>query len=283
MLARLLSYKEPLLLSAGAIWGANTLGFAITAATHTHKLTDLTGTGAFVLSVCTTYGALRFQHKMLTPDKVLPLRPLLLTFAVSVWGIRLGSFLFHRILNSPEDNRLTEFFPKKGELPIKLAGFWNIQACWAFFSLLPVTMAHRMPPPKGWPSALGRAATVAGWSLFAAGLACEAVADYQKSQFKARPGNSGAFCNEGIWYYSRHPNYFGELALWWGLWLVAAPQVPRWTIVSPLWVSLLLLGISGIPIMEAKYDKKFVDGHPLRDAYREYKSTTSLLVPLPKF
>ncbi len=140
------------------------------------------------MSVCTTYGALRFQHKMLTTDKVLPLRPLLLTVAVSVWGIRLGSFLFNRILNSPEDNRLTEFFPKKGELPIKLAGFWNIQACWAFFSLLPVTMAHRMPPPKGWPSALGRAATVAGWSLFAAGLACEAVADYQKSQFKARPG-----------------------------------------------------------------------------------------------
>ena len=103
------------------------------------------------------------------------------------------------------------------------------------------------------------------------------------SRTHVHTGNSGAFCNEGMWYYSRHPNYFGELTLWWGLWLVAAPHVPRWTVVSPLWVSLLLLGISGIPIMEAKYDKKFVDGHPLRDAYREYKLTTSLLVPLPKF
>jgi steroid 5-alpha reductase family enzyme len=141
MLARVMTCKNPLLISAGVIWGANMLGFTATALTHSHKLTDLTGTGAFVLSVWATFGALRHQNGLIAPGKPLPLRPLLLAGAVSLWGMRLGGFLFSRILNSPEDNRLSEFFPKQGELPIKLAGFWNVQACWAFFTLLPVTMA----------------------------------------------------------------------------------------------------------------------------------------------
>lgn len=282
MISLLFANRHPLLLSAGVIWGANTLGFTATALTHTHKLTDVTGTGAFVLSVCTTFAALRYQNALASPGKALPLRPLLLTVAVSFWGVRLGSFLFQRILQSPTDSRLSEFFPSPGELPIRLAGFWNIQACWAFFSLLPVTMAHRMPAARGSPGA-ARASAYVGWSLFLAGFACEVLADFQKSQFKARPGNRDAFCDDGIWYYSRHPNYFGEMTLWWGLWLVAAPYVPRWTVVSPLWVSLLLLGISGVPIMENKYDAKFVGNHPLREAYAKYKQSTSILVPLPKY
>lgn len=282
MIARLLAGRHPLLLSAGVIWGTNAIGFTVTALTHTHKLTDVTGTGAFVLSAWTTYAALRYQHATVSLGKPLPLRPLLLAAAVSFWGARLGGFLFHRIMTSPKDTRLSEFFPGPGELPIRLAGFWNIQASWAFFTLLPVTMAHRIPVFKG----SGRAArgfAYAGWSLFVLGFACEVLADYQKSQFKARPGNSDAFCNDGIWQYSRHPNYFGELTLWWGIWMVAAPYVPKWTIVSPLWVSLLLLGISGIPIMEKKYDSKFVGDHPLREAYAKYKASTSILVPMPKF
>lgn len=284
MLARLFASRHPLLLSAGAIWGANTLGFTITALTHSHKLTDVTGTGAFVLSTWTTFAAMRYQNALLTPEKALPLRPLLLTVAVSCWGVRLGSFLLQRIMQSPTDSRLSEFFPKEGELPIRLAGFWNVQACWAFFSLLPVTMAHRIPAVKGSPSGpVGRASAYVGWSLFLVGFACEVLADYQKSQFKARPGNRDAFCDEGIWYYSRHPNYFGELTLWWGLWMVAAPYVPKWTLISPLWVSLLLLGISGVPIMEKKYDSKFVGDHPMREAYAKYKQSTSIVVPLPKF
>jgi len=111
----------------------------------------------------------------------------------------------------PADSRLSKFFPKPGELPIQLAGFWNLQACWAFFSLLPITMAHKMPAAKTVGSgALARAAGPLGATLFVCGLACEALADHQKSNFKARPGNAEAFCNEGIWNYSRHPNYFGE-------------------------------------------------------------------------
>jgi steroid 5-alpha reductase family enzyme len=280
MFARLLAGRHPLVLSAGVIWGANALGFTATALTHTHKLTDLTGTGAFVLSAWTTFAAMR--HTAVSLGKPLQLRPLLLTVAVSFWGFRLGGFLFHRIVNSPKDSRLSEFFPGPGELPIRLAGFWNIQASWAFFTLLPVTMAHRMPTVKVSGGA-ARGMTYVGWSLFALGFACEVLADHQKSQFKARPGNSEAFCDEGIWQFSRHPNYFGELTLWWGLWMVAAPYVPRWTIVSPLWVSLLILGISGVPIMENKYDSKFAGDHPLRERYAKYKASTSLLVPLPKF
>jgi len=214
----------------------------------------------------------------------MPLRPLLLAVAVSFWGARLGSFLFSRIMQSPTDSRLSKFFPKPGELPIQLAGFWNLQACWAFFSLLPITMAHKMPAAKAVGSgALARAAGPLGWTLFVCGLACEALADHQKSNFKARPGNAEAFCNEGIWNYSRHPNYFGEVALWWGIWMVAAPYVPKWCAVSPLWVTLLLVGVSGIPIMEKKYNDKFVGDHPLTAAYAQYKASTSILVPLPKF
>ena len=264
---------------------ANALGFTATYLTGTHKLTDLTGTDAFVLSVWTTYGALRYQHALVSPGKPQPFRPLLLALAVTFWGVRLGSFLFARIQNSPEDPRLREFFPKPGELPIRLAGFWNVQACWAFFSLLPITMAHRVPGvssarvAKGFARGLG----YAGWALFLGGLACEVTADLQKSAFKARPGNRDAFCDEGLWKFSRHPNYFGEVSLWWGLFMVAAPHVPRWCVVSPLFVSLLLLGVSGVPIMEKKYDDKFTGRHPLSDAYAKYKRETSILVPLPKF
>ena len=268
---------------AGVIWGANALGFTITALTHTHKITDLTGTGAFVLSVWSTYGLLRYQNGLVSPHKPLPSRPLLLTLAVSVWGARLGGFLFNRILQSPEDSRLSEFFPKvPGQVPIKLAFFWHLQACWAFFSLLPVTMAHRLPVGRAASGWSGRAGYV-GWVLFAVGLLCETIADHQKSVFKSRPGNSGAFCDEGLWAHSRHPNYFGELTLWWGLWLVAAAHVPKWCVVSPLWVTSLLVGISGVPIMEKKYDEKFSGRHPLRDAYARYKKETSILVPLPRF
>jgi steroid 5-alpha reductase family enzyme len=107
---------------------------------------------------------------------------MILAAAVGLWGVRLGGFLFQRILNSPEDKRLSEFFPKQGELPVRLFGFWMLQATWAFVSLLPVTMAMRVPPPL--------AANLVGPSGllclggFAAGFLCEAVADPQKSAFK---------------------------------------------------------------------------------------------------
>ena len=73
------------------------------------------------------------------------------------------------------------------------------------------------------------------------------------------------------------------VALWWGIWMAAAPYVPKWCAVSPLWVTLLLVGVSGIPIMEKKYNEKFVGDHPLTAAYAQYKASTSILVPLPKF
>ncbi|KAJ1487417.1 hypothetical protein T484DRAFT_1941279 [Baffinella frigidus] len=275
LFAKLMAVKNPLVTSALVCYGVNAAGFSVTAATHTHMLTDLTGTGAFVLSAAATYAAFASQHAAQLPGKPMPLRPLILAAAVSLWGMRLGGFLFNRILNSPEDKRLTEFFPKKGELPIRLLGFWTIQASWAYVSLLPVTMAMTVPPLRT-AAALGPAGMVA-LAGFSVGFLCESIADHQKSVFKALPGKKNRPCTVGLWHYSRHPNYFGEMLVWWSLWGLSA--APMWTVASPLFVTFLLTQVSGIPLLEKKYDKVYATDKE----YQEYKSTTSLLIPLPKF
>jgi steroid 5-alpha reductase family enzyme len=108
----------------------------------------------------------------------------------------------------------------------------------------------------------------------------EAVADTQKSAFRAKAENGGRFVSTGLWHYSRHPNYFGEILLWWGVFLYAVPFLDGAAfavVIGPIFITLLLLFVSGIPLLERSADEKYGDD----PAYRDYKRRTSILVPLP--
>lgn len=127
--------------------------------------------------------------------------------------------------------------------------------------------------PSGW--------DYAGFSLFLIGFLCETVADFQKFSFKENPANRGQWCQAGLWRYSRHPNYFGEICLWWGLFLVGISvyrDVEFVSILSPLFTMAILLFLSGLPLLEQSADKKY----GARADYREYKHRVSPLIPLPQ-
>lgn len=127
--------------------------------------------------------------------------------------------------------------------------------------------------PLGWPTALGLAVWVCGFSI-------EVVADRQKSRFRDSPGNATACITSGLWAWSRHPNYFGEILLWCGVAIVAAPVLSGWqwvTLISPVFVALLLTQASGIPMLEKSADDRWGT-----DAdYQAYKARTPILMLRP--
>ena len=149
---------------------------------------------------------------------------------------------------------------------------WTLQGLWVFLTLscalAAITSIERAP--------LGPLAAI-GTVLWLAGFAIEVVADRQKRAFREQAG-SGQFINTGLWARSRHPNYFGEILLWCGVALLALPALGGWqfaTLISPLFVYVLLTRVSGIPLLEKKSDKKW-GGQP---EYEAYKASTPVLVP----
>ncbi|XP_047265968.1 uncharacterized protein LOC107861920 isoform X4 [Capsicum annuum] len=174
-------------------------------------------------------------------------RQVVLSLFVVIWGLRLGLFLLMRILQWGEDRR---FDDKRDNLG-KLAIFWILQA-----------------------------QDIIGWIMWIIGILVEITADQQKLAFKNSPENRGKWCSVGLWKYSRHPNYFGEILLWWGFFLASTPVLEgaEWLVMfGPVFITLLLLFVSGIPLLEASADKKF--GNVA--AYRSYKRKTSPLILLP--
>jgi steroid 5-alpha reductase family enzyme len=195
----------------------------------------------------------------------------LLGVLVVVWAARLGSFLFRRIMSDGRDRRFDEI--KKSFVRFFVA--WTIQGVWVSFTvgaaLAAITSARRIPlGPVAW----------SGLALWIIGFGIEAVADQQKSRFRSRPENAGRFISSGLWAWSRHPNYFGEIVLWIGVAVLALPALQGWqyiTLLSPVFVTLLLTKVSGIPLLEERADAKW-GGDP---DYEAYKATTPVLVPRP--
>jgi len=196
-------------------------------------------------------------------------RSILLALLVVVWAARLGSFLFTRILADRSDRRFDEI--KTSFVRFLVA--WTLQGVWVCFTmgaaLAAMTATRRVP--------LGVLAWL-GLALWLLGFAIEAVADAQKRRFRRKPENAGRFIASGLWARSRHPNYFGEIVLWVGIALIALPVLEGWqhlTLLSPVFVSLLLTKGSGIPLLEARADARW-GGDP---AYEAYKASTPVLVP----
>lgn len=249
-----------LALTAIVTVGYQMVFFLITALLRFDKLTDFAGsTNFFILGIVTLYfkGTCHF-------------RQVVLTAFVVVWSLRLGLFLLMRILQWGEDRR----FDKIRNSLSKLAVFWLFQAAWVWTVSLPVTIVNASDIN---PSI--KAQDIIGWTMWFLGFCIEAAADQQKLLFKSSPGNRGKWCNVGLWRYSRHPNYFGEMLLWWGIFVASTPVLSgaEWLVISgPVFLSWLLLFVSGIPLLEKSADKRFSGA----EEYRLYKKTTSPLVPL---
>jgi steroid 5-alpha reductase family enzyme len=193
---------------------------------------------------------------------------LVASLLVLVWAVRLGAYLFRRILRMKVDHR----FDGMRDNPLRFARFWLLQAITVAVVMLPVSyLLGREEPPGAGPW------MAAGAAVWLVGLVIEAVADAQKSAFKARHP-TGGFVSSGLWRYSRHPNYFGELLVWWGLFLYAVPFLSGAAfavVAGPVFITLLLLFVSGIPLLERSAEARY------GDEYREYQRRTSVLVPLP--
>ena len=190
---------------------------------------------------------------------------------VAVWAGRLGSFLFRRVRRDGRDGRFDEIKTN----PLRFFMAWSIQALWVLFTaacaLAIITASDR--EELGWVGSLG----IAVWVI---GFAIEVTADQQKSAFKRDPANEGRFITSGLWSWSRHPNYFGEITLWVGMAVLALPVLSGWRwvmLVSPVFVIVLLTRISGIPLLEARGRKRWGDDPD----YQAYVERTSVLVPLP--
>jgi len=239
----------------------NWLAFIPAWLNHTEKFFDLMGGVTFI-----TVAALAVA---LSPAR--SGRSWLLLAMVVVWALRLSLFLYRRIHAAGEDARFREI---KVSFPRFLLT-WTLQGVWASISLagaLAATTAGAGVPVGGWAGA--------GFIVWAFGFVFEVIADGQKSRFKANPANAGKFINTGLWSWSRHPNYFGEIVLWIGVAMVALPTLAGWrwvALISPVFIAVLLMRVSGVPMLEARADEKW-GGQP---DYEAYKAGTPVLIPGP--
>ena len=181
---------------------------------------------------------------------------LLLVLMVIIWAIRLGLFLFIRIHHQKKDDR----FDNMRNSFVKFLGFWLLQGITVWIVLLSVILFENKFFFIGIP-------------IWLAGLIIESIADQQKYKFKKDERNKGKFIQTGLWNYSRHPNYFGEILCWIGIYVFAG--VWLWGIISPLYVILLLSFVSGIPLLE----KKARGLWGKNKEYLRYKKETPILIP----
>jgi steroid 5-alpha reductase family enzyme len=234
--------------------------FAVAAARRTDVVTDLSYSLTFaLLAIVLLFTGAREPVQLVA------------SLLVLVWAVRLGGYLFRRILRMKVDHR----FDGMRDEPLRFARFWLLQALTVAVVMLPVSYLLDRSHAPG----LG-AWSAAGGAVWLAGLVIEAVADAQKSAFRSREENRGRFVATGLWRYSRHPNYFGEILVWWGIFLYAVPFLHGAAfavVLGPVFITLLLLFVSGIPLLERSAEEKYGSD----PAYRDYKRRTSLLVPLP--
>lgn len=196
-------------------------------------------------------------------------RSILLLVLVLVWAARLGVYLFRRIRRAGKDER----FDRIKQSFSRLFMTWTLQALWVSLTLAAALAAMTSTEREG----LDVFAYV-GLAIWVLGFSLEAMADLQKSRFRKDPANKGRFIRSGLWSISRHPNYLGEITLWVGIALIAGPVLRGWqfvTLISPVFVYLLLTRVSGVPMLEKKADATWGG----QEDYETYKQRTPVLVP----
>lgn len=233
---------------------------------RTERYYDLTGSATFVVML---WGALFLSAAT-------DIRSITLAILITVWALRLGSFLFKRIQRSGEDRRFRSI--KNSFLTFLMT--WTLQGAWVFVTagaaLAAITAQSDVPVGLSFAGL----SFATGLGLWIFGFSIEVVADRQKSAFRARPQNANQFINSGLWAWSRHPNYLGEIVLWTGIAVMALPALTGWqlaTLVSPLFVLLLLTAVSGVRLLEARAQKLWGQ----EPAYKAYKRQTPALMLWP--
>jgi steroid 5-alpha reductase family enzyme len=247
--------------SVGLVFLIQWLGFIAAYLLQTEKFFDLTGS--------ITYISVTILAVLLSP--VVDGRSILLLALVVIWAGRLGTFLFRRIQRTGKDARFDDIKPSF----IRFLNTWTLQGLWVTFTsaaaLAAITTATRKE--LGWFALIG-------FLIWVIGFATEATADAQKNRFRADPENKGKFIHTGLWAWSRHPNYFGEIVIWIGVAVIALPILRGWqwvTLISPVFVTLLLTRVSGVPMLEKRADEKWGG----QEDYEAYKARTPVLIPRP--
>jgi steroid 5-alpha reductase family enzyme len=242
-------------------FGIQILAFVPAFLKQSEKFYDLTGSLTY-LSVLATALVLTADF---APVSVL------LSSLIAIWALRLGSFLFMRIQAVGEDSRFNEIKPSF----VRFLMTWTLQGLWVSFSLAAalaaITSVHKSLP------GIWEGVGTLVWLL---GFGIEALADKQKNDFRKNQENAGTFIQSGLWAWSRHPNYFGEIVLWCGIALIAIPHLQGWqwfSLISPVFITLLLTRISGVPMLEAKSDQRWGG----QADYEAYKAHTSVLILRP--
>jgi len=248
---------QTLATSMGVQW----VGWAVASYFHTEKFYDLAGSLTFILLSHMSHG----QSKMTT-------RQSLHSWMIFAWACRLGTFLFMRVLKDGSDRR----FDKVRDSPGTFLIWWSVQGVWVWMTLLPTILLNtiKRDVPLGNRDYLG-------YGLWVTGFLFEVVADMQKSIFRANPDNNGKFISSGLWAISRHPNYFGEILLWFGLY-ISSTSVFRgtqyMTVISPVFIYFLLTRVSGVPLLEKSGLKRW--GH--LPEYKQYLENVPVLFPFFK-
>ncbi|MDQ3728026.1 MAG: DUF1295 domain-containing protein [Actinomycetota bacterium] len=196
-------------------------------------------------------------------------RSLLIAILVTAWGVRLATYIAAR--RDGEDHRYAAMREKHDNFAAR--SLWSIfgtQALIAWVISLPIQVAATDPTP----GSLG-ALALAGLAIGAFGIVFEALADAQLRAFSKNSDNKGKVMDRGLWRYSRHPNYFGEVCVWWGIFLIALETGSGWwTAIGPLVLTVLLLRVSGVALTEKTISSR-------RPGYELYIKQTSAFIPLP--
>jgi len=260
----------PAVLSTAAILdvAVQLLGWLFSAFFRTDKLYDFTAS--------LTYIALALLSFFFgTSGASSSPRQIVATIFLVLWAARLGSFLLYRVLKLGGDSRFEEALQK----PLTFLVYWMMQAIWIFATASGTLWLNGTRGGGG--SALW-ATDIVGPLLFIVGFIIEAVADAQKLQFRLDSSNRGKFIDTGLWSLARYPNYFGEIVLQTGLWVLCVPSFGKtaaWlTVLGPVFVALLLLFVSGIPLQEKQAETRWGSSAE----FKAYRERTRLLVPVPK-
>jgi len=226
---------------------------------RSERFYDLTGSLTYVTGIALAVGLSRATDA----------RSILLLVLVLVWAGRLGSFLYRRVRRAGKDDRFDEIKNSFSRLFMT----WTLQGLWVSLTLAAALAAVTSTQPE----ALNVFAWV-GLAVWVVGFGFEVTADWQKSRCRADPANRGVFISSGLWGISRHPNYFGEITLWVGIAVIALPVLKGWqyaTLISPVFVFLLIVRVSGVRLLEKKAEATW-GGQP---EYEQYKQRTPVLVP----
>ncbi|HNW23618.1 MAG TPA: DUF1295 domain-containing protein [Candidatus Dojkabacteria bacterium] len=234
--------------------------FIYAAVKKTDKVTDLSYGLTFVITSLSIY-FLNIEYSSIFK--------ILLLATVVIWGLRLAIYLFVRIIKTGKDKR----FDGVRENFKKFGSFWLLQAISIFVILLPTTniLISKDEMSLNWISYIGLGISVLG-------IVIESIADSQKFIFKSKKENKGKWVSTGLWKYSRHPNYLGEIMMWVGIFLyclVYINGIGFITILSPIYITVLLVAVSGIPTLEKEYDKRYRGSKQ----YQDYKKNTGILFP----